>query len=306
MQRYITIRLFQSVITLFAVSIIIFMIGRVVGDPASALLPPEAGREEYDRANAAWGLDKPLYVQYGKYVGNAFKGDFGESWKWQGYTTRGLIADRFPATAELAVLALALGLFFAIPLGVISSVRKDTFFDFGGKTVALIGQSVPAFWMGIMLMWIFAVELEWLPTSGRGGWKTYILPAVAMGWFQVAAFMRLVRSAMLDVLDSEYVKLARIKGLAEWKVVWKHCLRNAAIAPLTYFGIILGTLMAGSVAIETVFTWPGVGLLAVDAVRARDYQVLQTVVIMFSGIYILANLTVDILYAYLDPRIRYQ
>ena len=306
MQRYILVRILQSIISVFAVSIIIFMVGRVVGDPASALLPPEATRAEFDRVNAAWGLDKPLVVQYGKYIGNAFKGDFGESWKWQGYTAGGLIADRFPATAELAVLALALGLFVAIPLGVISSVRKDTPFDYIGKTVALIGQSVPAFWMGIVLIWLFAVELEWLPTSGRGGWNTYILPAVAMGWFQVAAFMRLIRSAMLDVLDSEYVKLARIKGLAEWKVVWKHCLRNAAIAPLTYFGIILGTLMAGSVAIETVFTWPGVGLLAVDAVRSRDYQVLQTVVIMFSAIYIVANLVVDVLYAYLDPRIRYQ
>ena len=306
MQRYILLRIFQSIVSIFAVSIIIFMVGRVVGDPASALLPPEATLEEFDRVNAAWGLDKPLVVQYGKYIGNAFKGDFGESWKWQGYTAGSLIADRFPATAELALLALAMGLFVAIPLGVISSVRKDTPFDYVGKIVALIGQSVPAFWMGIVLIWLFAVELEWLPTSGRGGWKTYILPAVAMGWFQVAAFMRLIRSAMLDVLDSEYVKLARIKGVAEWKVVWKHCLRNAAIAPLTYFGIILGTLMAGSVAIETVFTWPGVGLLAVDAVRSRDYQVLQTVVIMFSAIYIVANLTVDILYAYLDPRIRYQ
>ncbi len=306
MQRYILLRILQSIVSIFAVSIIIFMVGRVVGDPASALLPPEATRAEFDRVNAAWGLDKPLVVQYGRYIGNAFKGDFGESWKWQGYTAGGLIADRFPATAELAALALAMGLFVAIPLGVISSVRKDTPFDYVGKIVALIGQSVPAFWMGIVLIWLFAVELEWLPTSGRGGWKTYILPAVAMGWFQVAAFMRLIRSAMLDVLDSEYVKLARIKGVAEWKVVWKHCLRNAAIAPLTYFGIILGTLMAGSVAIETVFTWPGVGLLAVDAVRSRDYQVLQTVVIMFSAIYIAANLTVDVLYAYLDPRIRYQ
>ena len=306
MQRYILVRLMQSIISLAAVSVIIFTMGRVVGNPADALLPPEATRAEFDRVNAAWGLDQPLYVQYAKYMGNAFRGDFGESWKWQGYTTAGLIKSRLPATVELALLALAMGLVVAIPLGVMSAVKKDTVFDYVGKVVALIGQSVPAFWMGIVLIWIFSVEFGVLPTSGRGDIKTYILPAVAMGWFQVAAFMRLIRSAMLDVLDSEYVKLARIKGLAEWKVVWKHCLRNAAIAPLTYFGIILGTLMAGSVAIETVFTWPGVGLLAVDAVRARDYQVLQTIVILFSAIYIAANLTVDILYAYLDPRIRYQ
>ena len=154
-------------------------------------------------------------------------------------------------------------------------------------------------------MWIFAVELDWLPTSGKEGVKSIILPAIAIGWAQVAALMRLVRSSMLDVLESEYVKLARIKGVTENKVIWKHCLRNAGIAPLTYFGLILAGLMVGSVSMEAVFSWPGVGLLAIDAVKARDFQVLQAVVIVFSGIYIAANLAVDIAYAYLDPRIRY-
>jgi peptide/nickel transport system permease protein len=306
MQRYILIRLFESIVALVAVSIIVFALARVVGNPVDALLPPEASAADRVEVIKEWGLDKPLHIQYFTYMGNALRGDFGQSWKWREYSTAGLIKARLPATAELAGLALALGVVAAIPLGVMSAVRRDSGLDYVGKLVALIGQSVPAFWMGLVLIWIFAVELHVLPTSGRGGIKTYILPAVAMGWFQVAAFMRLTRSAMLDVLDSEYVKLARIKGLAEWKVIWKHCLRNAAIAPLTYFGIILGTLMAGSVAIETVFTWPGVGLLAWDAVRARDYQVLQTLVILFAAIYIVANLGVDILYGYLDPRIRYQ
>jgi peptide/nickel transport system permease protein len=155
-------------------------------------------------------------------------------------------------------------------------------------------------------MWIFAVHLGWFPTSGRGGLQYMVLPAIALGWFQVAAIMRLVRSSMLDVLDTEFVKLTRIKGLAEWKVVWKHCLRNASIAPLTFFAIIAGVLMTGSVVTETVFAWPGTGMLAIDAVRARDYQVVQAVVITFSVIFILTNLLVDILYAYLDPRIRYR
>lgn len=217
----------------------------------------------------------------------------------------GLVIDRLPATAILAVVALGVATFIAIPIGVISAVHRGSVFDFGGKIVALFGQSLPAFWLGIVLMWIFAVELGWLPTSGRSGVKSIILPAIAIGWFQVAALMRLVRSSMLDVLDSEFVKLARIKGVSETRVVWKHCLRNAGITPLTYFGLILGGLMVGSVSIETVFNWPGVGLLAIDAARARDFQVLQAVVIMFSGIYIGANLAVDIAYAYLDPRIRY-
>ena len=183
---------------------------------------------------------------------------------------------------------------------------KGTSWDALAKIIALLGQSLPGFWLGIVLMWIFAVNLGWFPTSGKGGIQYMILPAITLGWFQVAVIMRLVRSSMLDVLDSEFVKLTRIKGLAEWKVIWKHCLRNAAIAPLTLFAIIAGVLMTGSVVTESVFSWPGTGLLVVDAVRARDFQVVQAVVIVFAGIFILTNLFVDILYAYLDPRIRYR
>ncbi len=183
---------------------------------------------------------------------------------------------------------------------------KDTAVDSAAKTIALLGQSLPAFWLGIVLMWIFAVKLGWLPPSGNEGFQSIILPAITLGWFQVAAVMRLVRSSMLEVLDSEFVKLARIKGLPEWKVIWKHCLRNAAIAPLTFFGITAGVLMTGSVVTETVFSWPGIGLLIVDAVRARDFHVVQAVILIFAGIFIAINLVVDVLYAYLDPRIQYQ
>jgi peptide/nickel transport system permease protein len=214
--------------------------------------------------------------------------------------------QRLPATLQLASFALAISIAIAVPIGVLSAVMKGSAWDSAAKIIALLGQSLPAFWLGIVLMWIFAVHLGWFPTSGRGGIQYMILPAITLGWFQVAAIMRLVRSSMLDVLDSEFVKLTRIKGLAEWKVVWKHCLRNAAIAPLTFFAIIAGVLMTGSVVTESVFSWPGTGLLVVDAVRARDFQVVQAVVIVFAGIFILTNLLVDILYAYLDPRIRYQ
>ena len=193
-----------------------------------------------------------------------------------------------------------------MPIGVLAAVMKGNGWDTAAKIIALLGQSLPPFWLGIVLMWIFAVHLGWFPTSGRGGIQHMILPAITLGWFQVAVVMRLLRSSMLDVLDSEFVKLTRIKGLAEWKVVWKHCLRNASITPLTVFAIIAGGLMTGAVVTESVFSWPGTGQLVVDAVRARDFQVVQAVVIVFAGIFILTNLVVDILYAYLDPRIRYQ
>ena len=306
MQRYIIIRLFQAIITLFVISVIVFGLGRMTGNPLDVMLPLEATQADKERLEKAWGLDRPILEQYFTYMGNLLQGDFGGSWKWPSYSAIDLILDRFPATVQLAGFALLVSALLALPLGVMSAVMKDSPFDYAGKVLALLGQSLPPFWLGIVLMWIFAVELELLPTSGKGGIRSMILPGISIGLFNVAALMRLVRSSMLDVLDSEYVKLARIKGLAEWRVIWKHCLRNAAIAPLTYFGIILGGLLVGSVTIETVFSWPGVGLLAIDAVRARDFQVVQAVVLFFSIIFIVANLLVDITYAYLDPRIRYQ
>ncbi len=217
----------------------------------------------------------------------------------------GLVLTRLPATLELAGVAIVISLVLALPIGVLSAVKKDTPLDSLGKIIALLGQSLPSFWLGIVLMWIFDVMLGWVPTSGRGGIERMILPAVSLGWFQVAVIMRLVRSSMLDVLDSEFVKLTRIKGLAEWKVIWKHCLRNAAIVPLTYFAINATVLVTGSVVIESVFAWSGTGRLAVEAVQARDFQVVQCIVIVFSAVFLSANLLVDILYAYLDPRIRY-
>jgi peptide/nickel transport system permease protein len=270
------------------------------------MLPIEAEQEDYDRLTKYWGLDRPVHEQYVVFVKKALQGDFGQSLKYQGQSAMGLVVERLPATLELAGFALLISAILAVPIGVLAAVSKDTGWDAGAKVIALLGQSLPAFWLGIVLMWIFAVWLDWLPSSGRGGLKHMILPAITLGWFQVAAIMRLVRSSMLEVLDSEFVKLTRVKGIPEWKVVWKHCLRNASIAPLTFFAIIAGVLLTGSVVTETVFTWPGVGLLVVDAVRSRDFQVVQAVVIVFAVIFILCNLLVDILYAYLDPRIRYQ
>ena len=304
MQRYILVRTFHAAIALFAVSIIIFALTHASGDPTDVLLPEEASQADEERIRAYWGLDKPLHIQYLVYMGNVFTGNFGQSIKWPSKSTRDLILLRLPATIQLASLSFVVSVLLSLPLGIISAVKKDTIWDITGKVAALLGQSLPNFWVGIMLIFLFGVHLGLLPTHGSGGVKHIILPAVALGAFGLAAGMRLSRSAMLDVLDSEYVKLARVKGLPEWKIIWKHCLRNAALVPVTYFGVQFAGLITGSVIIESVFAWPGVGLLAVEAVRARDFQVVQSVVVIFAFIYIVISLLIDILYAYLDPRIR--
>lgn len=305
MQRYILVRLGQSVLTLIGVSIIVFSLARLTGNPLDVMLPPDAPPETFVRISSLWGLDRPWYEQYLVFVANAAQGNFGQSYKWRGESAMRLVVGRLPATLQLAGLALLVSVLIAVPIGVLSAVRRDTWLDSVGKLIALLGQSMPSFWLGIVLIWVFAVHLKWFPTSGRSGLESMVLPAVAMGWFSVAAFMRLIRSSMLEVLDSEYVKLARIKGLSEWKVVWKHGLKNAAIAPLTYFALVVASMLTGSVVIETVFAWPGVGLLALQAVLARDYQVVQAVAMIASAAFVFVNLIVDILYGYLDPRIRY-
>ena len=305
MQRFILIRFVQALVALFAVSIIVFSLARISGDPLDTLLSFESGPEQRAAVAKYWGLDRPLPEQYLKFIGNAFQGDFGTSFKWR-LPVMDLINDRLWNTVQLAGLSLVVATVVALPLGVLSAVKRDTPLDYLGKLIALIGQAAPQFWVGLVLIMIFAVRLELVQTSGKGGFSSYILPAITEGMFYAAAIMRITRSAMLDVLDSEYVKLARIKGLAEWKVIWKHVLRNAAIAPLTLFGLIMGSVLLGAVATETVFAWPGLGFLAFDAVTARDYPLIQAVVLVFSIIFIAVNLFVDILYAYLDPRIRYQ
>ena len=310
MQRYILVRLSQSFLVLFAVSIIIFGLARLSGNPLDLLVPEDAEPEDIVDMERKWGLDRPLHVQYFTFLSNALRGDFGKSLRYTDKDAMQMVMQRFPATLLLAGLALVISTSIAVPVGILSALKKDTPADFTAKIFALLGQSAPSFWVGIMLMWIFAVELGWLPTSGTGepGFDRVVhllLPALSIGWYQVAALMRLVRSSMLEVLDSEFIKLARIKGVTETRVVWKHALRNAAIAPITLFGLLVAQLVTGTVVTETVFAYPGVGLLAVDAIRYRDFQVMQTIVVVFAVIFVGINLLVDIIYAYVDPRIRY-
>ena len=305
MQRYIVIRLFHAVLALIGVSIIVFALIRIAGSPLDVLAPLNATEEDRARVAALWGFDRPLHEQYFRFVWNALQLNFGDSIKFQGQTAMDLIGEALPASLQLAGFAMLFSVLMAVPVGVVSAVKKGTLIDMLGKIVALLGQSLPPFWLGIVLIWIFAVNLGWLPVSGRGGFSHVVLPGVALGWFSVAAFMRLTRSAMLNVLDTEYVKFARIKGTPEWKVVWKHALKNAAIPPLTLFGIVAGIMVTGVVTLETVFAWPGIGQLALTAVLARDYAVVQGLVLLISAMFITINLVVDVLYAYIDPRVRY-
>ena len=282
MRRFLAIRFLQALVALLAITLIVFGLTHLSGSPVDALLPDDASQEQIESLIRHWGLDRPLHEQYLAFLGNALQGDLGVSLKWRGYTAMEVVLQRLPATLKLGGLSVLLSIVVAIPLGVVAARHRGTMVDKSANVVALLGQSLPQFWLGIMLIWIFAVGLGWFPTSGQGGIQHMILPAVAMASFQVAALARLTRSAMLDSLRSEYVKLARLKGVPEYRIVWKHALRNAAIVPLTYFGLLTGSLLTGSVVIESVFSWPGTGLLSIEAIRGRDYPVVQAVVILFA------------------------
>ena len=292
------------VVVVFAATALVFGLSRVNGDPRLVLLDEYTSKEQWDAWGVKLGLDKPLIVQYGIWVGNAARGDFGQS---LGHRTNSLdvIITRIPGTLQLTAGAFVFAFIVGVPLGVFSAVRRGSAFDYIGRTFALFGQALPPFWLGIMLILIFAVELGWLPTFGRGGIRHYILPSITLGWLAASGFLRLMRSSMLEVLDSEFVKFARSKGVNSRRIIWKHALRNAMLAPLTYAGLLLAGLITGTVVTETVFAWPGIGRLAVQSVFANDFPVMTGVVMLFTVVYVGMNFIVDIAYAYLDPRIRY-
>ena len=304
MQRYLVKRILMALVTLFAVSLIIFILTRASGDPRHIYLDDYSTQADWDQLTITLGLDKPYYQQYGIFIQSALSGDFGESIK-EGRPSMEIILERIPATLQLGLAAFIFSVLLGVPLGILSAVKRGSALDIIGKVVALIGQSAPVFWLGLMLMFLFAVKLEWVPPFGKQQVSSIILPAIALGWFYAAANMRLLRSAMLNVLDSEFVRLARAKGVSNNAVIWKHSLRNALIPVLTFAGVTLGGLVTGSVVVETVFAWPGLGRLAIEALLGNDYPLMQAVIIAFTLMYVLAALFVDIMYAYIDPRIRY-
>jgi len=304
MQRYILRRFFQSLLALLAISMLIFIMSRLTGDPVMLMLPDDASREDIAQLRHALGLDQSLPVQYWVFISKAVRGDFGRSIKGQMPVSE-MIKDRLPNSLKLGAVALCIAVLLAFPLGVVAAVKKGTALDTMANVVAVLGQSLPQFWVGIVLIQIFAVHLRWLPVAGIGTLWHYILPAFTLGWFVVAGMMRLLRSSMLDVMGSEFVKLARIKGVPESTVIWKHALRNAMIPVLTFGAIYLTIIVTGAILVETVFAWPGLGQLIYQGIVFRDFPVVQAVVLLTAGIVIAVNLLVDILYAYVDPRIRY-
>ena len=305
MKRYITIRIVQALITLLFLSLAVFLSVHLTGDPAAYLLGPDDGQEEYEILKKQMGLDKPLPTQYGLFLSDVVRGDFGDSHMMR-RPARDVLIQRFPATLQLAGVAFVLTLVIGIPLGILSAVKRDSIFDNLGKFFAVLGIGTPTFWVAIMLIMLFGAILGWLPTFGRGGVTHFILPAFVLSWGGMAAVLRLGRSSMLEVLDSEYVKFARIKGLPEKLVIFKHALKNAVIPVLTFSGLTLAGLLNGSVVVEVVFAWPGIGRLMLQGIQTRDFPIVQATVLTAGALYIVTALMVDILYAYVNPRIRYE
>ncbi len=303
MTRYLINRLTQGIIALFLSSVLVFILLRMTGDPTLLLLTPDATLADVAALRVQLGLDQPYPVQYFLFMRNILQGDFGNSLFYH-RPVLDLIAARFPATLLLAITANALGMAIALPFGVIAATHREKWQDTMAKVTAILGQSLPNFWLGIVLIQIFSVWLGWLPSSGYGSLKFLILPAVALGFGSVAAILRLTRSSMLDVLSADYIRLARIKGLPERLVIWKHALRNALIPVVTFAGIYFVRTLAGSVVVETIFAWPGVGRLAYEAVVRRDFPVEQGILILFTALFILFNLMIDIIYLFLDPRVK--
>jgi ABC-type dipeptide/oligopeptide/nickel transport system permease component len=304
MRGYVGRRVVQAGLVCLGISLITFLLLHVVGNPVLLLLPQEASEQDVVLLRAKLGLDRALAVQYGIFLQGAVQGDFGTSLFVQA-PALGLILERMPATIELTLAGMAVAIAIAIPLGVLSAVRRFSILDNLATVGAVAGQAMPIFWLGIMLIVLFAVKLHWLPASGRGGPAHLILPALTLGAYLAPLTMRLTRSGMLDILSQDYIRTARAKGVRERWVLFKHALRNAAIPLVTILGFQFGRVLGGAIVTETVFAWPGVASLAVKAIRTYDYPVVQASVVLLALIIVVVNLLTDLVIAYLDPRIRY-
>ena len=302
---YVLGRIAQLVPTLVGVTLFAFIVIRLSGDPTSVLLPADASAAEREAFRRAYGLDRPLLEQYVRYVGRLAHGDFGVS-LFQGEPALRLVLGRLTATAELAATAIGMVVLVGIPAGILAAVCRGTIVDHVTLTLVALGQSVATFWLGLMLILVFAVAWRLVPPSGYGSAAQIVLPAFTLAAYYLAVAARLTRSGLLEVLAQDYIRTARAKGLAEWLTVLRHGLRNAVIPILTVLGIQIGELLAGSVVTETVFAWPGVGTLVLDAILRRDYPLVQAVIVVLAVIYAVLNLAVDLCYAWVDPRVRYR
>lgn len=305
MAAYIFRRILEMIPVLLGITIIIFVLLRLSGDPVVLMLPEDATRAQIDQLRTHLGLDRPIMEQYFIFLGQLIQGDFGESLRYTNQAVLPLVLERLPATLQLSSAALLIAVLISLPAGIIAALNKNRWPDTVATLFAILGEAMPGFWLGMMLILAFSVSLGWLPVSGRDGLESLILPAITLGTSMAAILTRLMRSSLLEVWSQDYVRTAFAKGLTNRKVLLKHAVRNALISYTTILGLQIAALMAGAVVTEQVFAWPGVGLLAVQAVNSRDMAVVQAIVIIVAVIVMLANLLVDLLYTAIDPRIRY-
>jgi peptide/nickel transport system permease protein len=299
-------RIGHALVSLFLLLVFTWGIVRLTGDPVNFIVPPEASIDQRNAARARLGLDRPLVVQFFDYMTGVLRGDLGISYRRASLNTpvADAILARIPATVYMGLVALLLMLAIGVPLGIYAAYWRGSFFDQSARFIAALGQAVPDFWFGLMLIVVFAIGLGWLPSGGDGGVRHVILPAVTLAFSMIAGLIRLLRSSMIEVLGSDYVSLHRIKGMSEREILWKHALRNAGLTTLTYMGMMIAGLLTGSVLVETIFNWPGIGRLFTEAVSFRDFPLIQGLILVFGATYIAMNLIVDVLYMLLNPRLR--
>lgn len=302
MAKYISKRLLQAIFVLLGVSLVAFIILHLSGDPLSLLISSGATPEQEAAIRTKMGLDDPLYIQYFRFLAQILHGDFGESLYYK-QSTLSLIMNRLPATIQLTFAGILVATVIGIPLGIIAATKKGSVVDSVVRIIAICGQAIPSFWLGLMMILIFSVKLKWLPTSGRGTFAQMIMPAITVGLFSMASVCRLTRSTMIETLKTDYIRTAKAKGLHKARIIVVHALRNSLLPVVTTIGMEIGHLLGGTLLTETIFSWPGIGSLAVQAITNRDYPLVQTAVLITAFMYVIVNLIVDLLYAVIDPRI---
>ncbi len=303
MGRFVTGRLLSGAgVVVLAVTAVFFMV-RLSGDPVLLFAPMDTSRKDIDEIRERLGFNDPLVVQYGRFMGDAARGDFGNSTREQRPATK-VVVERLPATLQLGMVALGLSLAIGVPLGVLAATRHGSGWDKIASLIAVAGQAIPGFWLGLLLMLLFAVRLGWLPTSGRGGWQHLVMPAITLAAFSTARYARLARSTMLDVLNQDYIRTAQAKGLGGRSIVWGHAFKNASIPLITMTGLEIGRLLEGAVIVEQVFAWPGIGWVTVQALLNRDFAVVMAAVVLFAVMYTVANLVTDLAYGRVNPQVR--
>ena len=305
MTVYLLRRLYQALIVFFVVTLIVFMVLHISGDPVELLMPPDATPRDMEEMRRTLGLDKPIMVQYGFFLKNAVQGNLGVSYH-HGQPALKLVLERLPASLELVATSILISLVLAVPLGILASTRRGKMLDRLCLLGSLIGISAPPFWIGIAFILVFAVELQWLPSSGRGSWQHLVLPATSLALYRLALFLRLIRAGMLDVMTQDFIRTARAKGVSEKLVIYKHTLKNTLIPFVTIAGMQMGSLLAGAIVTERVFAWPGMGRLFLDSIGVMDFPVIIAWALVVATIFLSINLVVDIIYVWLDPRIRHE